>query len=304
MMAPEQLEGQEADARSDIFSFGAVVYEMITGRRPFESPTQAGVIANIMSSHPPEITAVVPQAPPALEQLARVCLAKDPADRRQTMRDVLTGLNWISGSTSRPDTPKPATATRRLPVWLWQAAAAVLAAGTIASIAASRLRTIPTPDIIRFTIPPPAKATFNNGLALSPDGKQLAFVATPQGGQDLLWIRALDSLDSRPVPGTDGAQFPFWSPDSRAIAFFAQGKLKRLGLPAGAVQDICDVSEPRGGAWGPDGTILVAPKPSSPLQRVSVSGGAKPHAVFLRAFLQSFRISPACTREHACRTAV
>jgi serine/threonine protein kinase len=153
------LEGQEADARSDIFSFGAVLYEMITGRRPFESRTQAGVIANIMQSHPPGITAVVPQAPPALEQLARVCLAKDPAERRQTMRDVLTDLNWIGGSTSRPDTPRPAV-RRRLPAWLWQAAAIAFAAATIALIAASRLRTVPTPGMIRFNIQPPAKATF------------------------------------------------------------------------------------------------------------------------------------------------
>src|SRR5262249_11051947 len=156
----EQLEGQEADARSDIFSFGAVLYEMITGRRPFESRTQAGVIANIMQSHPPGITAVVPQAPPALEQLARVCLAKDPAERRQTMRDVLTDLNWIAGSPSRPDTPRPAPARRRLPAWFWQAAAIVFAAATIASIAAPRWRTVPAPGVIRFTIAPPPKTTF------------------------------------------------------------------------------------------------------------------------------------------------
>src|SRR5262249_11554984 len=145
-------------------------------------------------------------------QLARVCLAKDPAERRQTMRDVLTDLNWIAGSPSRPDTPRPAPARRRLPAWFWQAAAMVFAAATIASIAAPRWRTVPAPGVIRFTIAPPPKTTFGAGLALSPDGMQLAFVAT-QGGEDLLWIRTLDSLNARPVPGTDGAQFPFWSPD-------------------------------------------------------------------------------------------
>ena len=135
------------------------------------------------------------------------------------------------------------------------------------------LRPNPKAAVTRFTIPAPAKAVFGLGVALSPDGRQLAFVAAPEGGQDLLWIRAGDSLTPRSLRGSDGAQSPFWSPDGRAIGFFAQGKLKRVDLPDGPVQVICDAPDPRGGSWARDGTILVAPDASSPLQRVSAAGG-------------------------------
>ena len=147
-MAPEQLEGKDADARSDIFSFGAVLYEMATGRKPFDSRTQAGLIAQIMQTDPPGISTILPQAPAALEQLARTCLAKDPDQRRQTMRDVLTDLDWIASSASRQEPAKAVKARRGLPIWIWQAAAAVLfAVATIALIAASRLRPAATPPL-------------------------------------------------------------------------------------------------------------------------------------------------------------
>jgi Tol biopolymer transport system component/tRNA A-37 threonylcarbamoyl transferase component Bud32 len=271
-MAPEQLEGKEADARSDIFSFGVVLYEMATGRKPFDSRTQAGLIAQIMQTDPPGISAVLPQAPAALEQLARTCLAKDPDNRRQTMRDVLTDLHWIATPASHQEAVKPGTARRGLPIWIW-VAAAVLFAATIAVIAVFRLHPTPTAPVTRFTIPAPPNAAFGLGVALSPDGRQLAFVAVPEGGQDLLWIRTLDSLTARSVRGSDGAQSPFWSPDGRSIGFFAQGKLKRVDLPDGPVQVICDAPDPRGGSWGPDGTILVGPDAGSPLQRVPAAGG-------------------------------
>jgi Tol biopolymer transport system component/tRNA A-37 threonylcarbamoyl transferase component Bud32 len=272
-MSPEQLEGREADARSDIFSFGAVLYEMAAGRKPFEARTQAGLIAQIMQSEPPGLSSVLPQAPAALEQLARACLAKDPAERRQTMRDVLTDLKWIAASSSRPDLARPVVPRRRVPVWIWQAAAAFTTAVALALAAAWWLRPRPETPVSRFAILAPEKATFGFGLALSPDGRRLAFAATAEGGQDLLWIRPLDSLAPRAIPGTDGAQLPFWSPDGRSVAFFAQGKLKRVDISGGPVQNICDAPDPRGGAWGPDGTILVAPEASLPLQRVPATGG-------------------------------
>jgi Tol biopolymer transport system component len=272
-MAPEQLEGREADARSDIFSFGAVLYEMAAGRKPFDSPTQAGLIAQIMQSDPPGLSSVLPQAPSALEQLARACLAKDPAERRQTMRDVLTDLKWIATSSSRSGLPHPAASARRLPVWMWKASAAVFAFGALALAAAWWLRPKPDAQVARFAIPAPEKATFGFGLALSPDGRSLAFAASTDGGQDLLWIRPVDALAPHAIPGTDGAQLPFWSPDGRSVAFFAQGKLKRVDLSGGPVQTICEANDPRGGAWGPDGTILVAPESSLPLQRVPATGG-------------------------------
>jgi Tol biopolymer transport system component/predicted Ser/Thr protein kinase len=272
-MAPEQLEGREADARSDIFSFGAVLYEMATGRKPFDARTQAGLIAQIMQTDPPGISAVLPQAPAAFEHLTRTCLAKAPDDRRQTMRDVLTDLNWMNSPASQQEPSKPITAKRSLAMWIWQATAVVFAAATIVLIAAGRLDFTPKAPVTRFTISAPAKAAFGLGLALSPDGRQLAFVAAPEGAQHLLWIRALDSLTPRPLRGSDGAESPFWSPDGRSIGFFAEGKLKRMHVPDGPVQVICDAPDPRGSSWGPDGTILVAPDAGSPLQRVSATGG-------------------------------
>ncbi len=272
-MAPEQLEGKEADARSDIFSFGAVLYEMTTGRKPFDASTQAGVIAQIMQSDPTAMSAVIPQVPPALEQLARACLVKDPSQRRQTMRDVLTDLQWIASPASRQDISLPARGKRPLPVWIWKAAAGVCAALAIAAVVYLRLLPPPEAAVSRFTITAPPKAAFGLGLVLSPDGKQLAFVATSEGGEDLLWLRPLDSLEARPLAGTEGSQFPFWSPDGHSIAFFSQGKLKRSDIAGGSVQVICDAPDPRGGSWGPDGTILLAPDANSGLHRVSANGG-------------------------------
>ena len=272
-MAPEQLEGHEADARSDIFSFGAVLYEMATGRRPFDSRTQAGLIAQIMQTDPPGISSILPQSPPALEQLARVCLAKDPAERRPTMRDVLTDLHWISSPASRQEPGKPVAPVRSRAVWIWRAAAVVFAAAAVALFVTARLHPVPETAVTRFTLPSPPKATFGEGLALSPDGRQLAFVAAPAGGQELLWIRPLESLTAHEVPGSEGAQSPFWSPDSRSIAFFTPGKLKRVELTGGPVLAICDVNDHRGGSWGPDGTIIYANDAGSPLRRVAATGG-------------------------------
>src|SRR5205807_2396805 len=143
-MSPEQLEGREADARSDIFSFGAVLYEMATGRRPFDSQSQAGLIAQIMQTDPPGISSILPQAPAALEQLARVCLAKDPAARRQTMRDVVTDLHWIASPASRQGPAKLAPARQSLSMWIWKAGAVLFAAATVALIVTTRLQ--PAPD--------------------------------------------------------------------------------------------------------------------------------------------------------------
>jgi len=229
-----------------------------------------------MQSDPPGISSVIPEAPPALEQLARACLAKDQSERRQTMRDVLTDLKWIAGASSgsRPDIAKPIAPSSRLrPVRIWKAATGVLALVAVALAAAWWLRPVPEIPTTRFIIPAPEKSAFGLGLALSPDGKRLAFVAAPEGSQDLLWVRAMDSLTSQPITGSEGAQHPFWSPDSRSIAFFAQGKLKRIEIAGGTMQILSDAPDPRGGAWGPDGVILFAPDSVLPLQRMPATGG-------------------------------
>jgi Tol biopolymer transport system component/tRNA A-37 threonylcarbamoyl transferase component Bud32 len=272
-MAPEQLEGQDADARSDVFSFGAVLYEMATGRRPFEGRTQATLIAQIMQTDPPGISVVMPQAPPALEQLARTCLAKDPDERRQTMRDVLTDLKWIASAGSRPPAARvEAPHQGRFKARKWQALAGAMALVAAWAAGDRWLRKAPESPTVRFTVAAPEKSMLGSGLALSPDGKRLVFVAT-MDGQDELWMRAMDSLSAQPLTGTEGAQFPFWSPDGRSVAFFAQGKLKRIDVIAGTLEVICDAVDPRGGSWGPDGVILVAPESGLPLMRVAATGG-------------------------------
>ncbi len=273
-MSPEQLEGQEADARSDIFAFGSVLYEMVAGRRPFEAKTQASLIARILEHDVAPLSSIVPSAPPALEQLLRSCLAKDPDERRQNMHDVLVDLRWIAEGGSRAGIPTPVPAPRKARPVAWMAACAVLALAAVTLAILYWQRPRPESPMVRFTIPPPEKQGFGYGLTISQDGKRVAFVAAAAEGQPQLWIRSLDSLASQPIPGTEGASFPFWSPDGRSVGFFAGGKLNKVDTVGGPVQNLADAPDPRGGAWNEAGVILFAPNTTSPLQRVSASGGS------------------------------
>jgi hypothetical protein len=273
-MAPEQLEGQEADVRCDIFAFGAMLYEMTTGRRPFDARTQAGLIARILEHEPAAPSTIVPAVPPTLEHLVRTCLAKDPAERRQTMRDVLLDLKWIASGRSHTDLTKPPPVpAERVRRRAWIGVAGGFALALIALGAVWWTRPTPEAPLMRFHIMAPEKAMFDRGLALSPDGRYLAFVAKPAAGENLLWIRPIDALAPRSLPGSEGAQFPFWSPDSRFVAFFAQGKLKKADLGGAPVQIICDADDARGGSWAADGTVLLAPDTGSPMTRVPAAGG-------------------------------
>ena len=271
-MAPEQLEGKEADARTDIFAFGAVLYEMATGRKAFSGSSQASLISSIMGGEPAPISTVSPMTPPAFDRVVRTCLAKDPEDRWQTAHDVGVQLKWIQEGGSAAGVPAPVVAqrkTRERLIW----AAIGLAAGLTAAFAFFSTRRATPPAPIRFHVGVPRNEDARN-LAVSPDGRQLAFVSETSRGHGSISLRALDSPEARTLEGTKGARSLFWSPDSRSIAFFADGKLKRLPAAGGAPQTICDGNGTGGGAWAPDGTIVFSPEFGHPLYRVPASGGA------------------------------
>jgi Tol biopolymer transport system component len=271
-MAPEQLEGKEADARSDIFAFGAVLYEMATGKKAFSGKSQASLIGSILRDDPPAISEVAPMTPPALNRVVRTCLAKDPEDRFQTAHDVKLQLAWVAEGGSQAGLPTPVVARRKNREKLaW--AVATLALLAAALFAAGYFRRAPRyAPPIRASLLFPEK-TLLGELAVSPDGRRVALTAAKPGRGPGLWVRSLDAPASQLVPDTEGASFPFWSPDSRFVAFFADGKLKKVDLAGGPVLAICDAERGVGGTWNRDDTIVFGPKPTAALYRVLASGG-------------------------------
>jgi eukaryotic-like serine/threonine-protein kinase len=278
-MAPEQLEGRDTDARTDIFAFGQVLYEMATGRPAFSGKTRASLIAAILSSDPKPVTELAPMSPPALDHIAKTCLAKDPDDRWQTVHDVKQQLKWIAEAGSQAGLPAPIVMRRKWREGLALGIAAVALFVPI-SFAIGHFFAAPVEvSSIRSSVLPPEKSAFyfigNSGgpVAVSPDGRRLAFVAMNADGKRLLWVRSLDALTALPLSGTDGAVFPFWSPDSRFIGFFSDGKLKKIEASGGPTQALSEAPQGRGGTMNADGVILFAPDVRSPIYSVSAAGG-------------------------------
>ncbi len=278
-MSPEQIEGKEADARSDIFAFGVVLYEMVTGKRPFAGKSQISLASAILEADPEPVSALKPLTPPAFEHVLTTCLQKNPEERFQTVHDVKLELQWIAADRSAPAaavvSPSPSRSRERFG---WAAAVlSAIALGVVAGIFVNR-PTHPAPAI-RTVINPPEKTTLNltgdtaGPPVLSPDGTSIAFTATGTDGKTAIWVRSMNLLEAHAIPETAGAIFPFWSPDSRSLGFFADNKLKTIDLNGGSAQGVADVQLGRGGAWGLGGVILFSPSPQAPLMRVSASGG-------------------------------
>jgi serine/threonine protein kinase len=270
-ISPEQVEGKEADARSDVFALGAVLYEMITGNRAFQGKTTASTIAAILAADPPPISTVQPLSPTPLEATVKSCLAKDPDERLQTVHDVKLQLKWIKEDASSSRLATAPGATRgpwdRIG-WLVSGLLLLL----LLTGSAWWLRTRETPSAMYFNSSIPFPASY---IALSSDGRTLALVAySDQANKNVIWIQSVGGRNATVLPGTEGASYPFWSPDGRSLGFFADSKLKTIDAASGrSAQVLADAPFGRGGSWNRDGVILFTPDAWSGLYRLPSSGG-------------------------------
>ena len=273
-MAPEQIESGQSDARTDLFALGCVLYEAATGRAAFAGKTQASVIASILASEPPAMSTLQPATPPLLERVVRTCLAKDPEDRMHSAHDLKLELEWLLDRDF--DAQSLAAGRRRgVPWWALLATSLVVAAAAVtATIAYEHLQT--QPPVLRSSIDlgDGVGVPLVHSMALSPDGKMLAYVAQVGSDKPSLWIRPMSSLRGRRVDDTEGTSYPFWSPDSRHVAFFVPGKLKKLDTVGWTLENICDAQDGRGGTWNNTGTIVFAPNSLGGLFKVTASGGS------------------------------
>jgi Tol biopolymer transport system component len=272
-MAPEQIEGKEVDARTDIFAFGCVLYELLTGKRAFEGTSASSVMASVLATTPKPLEEMIPLTPPALDRIVSRCLAKDPEDRWQTARDVMAELQWVQQGGSRVGLPAIVTGRRKTREHLaWAAfAVAVLAA---AGFGVAWMRRAPEPpQLVKFAMPVPDGLSNPTSPEISPDGRTVAFIATDRQGATQVWVRPMDALEAHPLAGTEGAVRLFWAPDSRQVAFSGSGKLRKVDISGGPPQTICDTPTGSDGSWSPDGVILFDGRGNDPIWRVPAVGG-------------------------------
>ncbi len=290
-MSPEQIQAKPIDGRSDIFAVGAVLYEMLTGRKAFDADSPAAVVAAVLDHTPQPLKNERAGVPAALEWAVAHCLTKAADERWQSAADLARQLRWIEASHTVED-PQPAfrPARRGTIVWLVVAAAAAVAAISTAYFMTERQQA-GTRLTYRFEIPPPPGTSYEGPFSISPDGQRLAFTTTDVAGLRSLWIRAVDGLTARRIESADGARYPFWSPDGGSLGFFAGSKLKVVDLGTGNVRILTDTGSGGGGTWNADGVILFADEStatmrpaSAGLRRVSASGGVAAPATRSGAF--------------------
>jgi len=275
-MSPEQVEGKEADARSDIFALGSVLYEMATGKRAFEGKSNLSVASAILEKEPEAVTAIQPTAPPALDHVIRGCLAKNPDERWQSAGDIARELRWISSGGSSQSIP----AIARRPARNWERMGWIGLAIVLLSFATwVGTRPQATRRVIEAFLNPPPGATFEfNGdysgpPVLSRDGTRIVFSARVGKEPTALYVHALDSSISVKLEGTQNAAFPFWSPDGKFVAFFADGKLRKIPATGGAVTVLADAPGGRGGAWSQENVIVYTPDFRESLWKIGANGG-------------------------------
>jgi serine/threonine protein kinase/Tol biopolymer transport system component len=275
-MSPEQIGGQEADVRSDIFAFGAVLYEAASGKRAFEGKSTSAIVGAILANEPQPVSSLQPAVPASFDRLVGTCLAKDPDERFQSAHDLKLQLEWVRDFGTQKTQVAPAESKSRM---------ALIAAIAIVALAAAVWAVLSFSNahretrVVRSEISPPPDFTFDTigdmaGVpAMSPQGDKIAFVATEKNGTKGLWVRSLDSLTALRLEGTDGAAHPFWSPDGKSLGFFTAAKLYRIAVGGGPVMPLADVTNPRGGTWGARDVIVYAPDYRAGLMQVSANGG-------------------------------
>jgi eukaryotic-like serine/threonine-protein kinase len=276
-MSPEQIEGKEADGRSDIFAFGAMLYEMTVGKRPFEGKSQLSLASSILEKDPEAIHTLKPQTPASFEHVVTTCLQKSPDDRYLAAHDIKLELQWIAAEKPAPAQLVHAPVPGRQPlVWI----AALIAAVALGSAAGYLIhRPAPPAQSTWTVINPPERTTLNltgdsaGPPIIAPNGSAIAFAAAGGDGKTIIWVRPINSIDMHPLAGTENAIFPFWSPDGRSLGFFADGRLKTIEIESGSTQVVADAPFGRGGAWGPGGVILYSPNTQTELFRASANGG-------------------------------
>jgi len=278
-MSPEQVEGKEVDGRSDTFSLGVMLYEMVTGKKAFEGKSQLNIASAILEKEPAPLSTVKPLTPPVLDHAIRKCLAKSPDERWQSASDLASELKWIMESGSQTGMPASVVGGRKKREVAWAVAGACTIALLVLGTAYTRLASI-RPAVLVSTVLPPVGTRFaavgpHSGVPqISPDKRTLVFAAVDAQGRVMLWLRPLDSSSALPLAGTEGAETPFWSPDNRSIGFFANGKLKTVEVSGGHVLTLCDTPNNAGGTWNQQGVILFVPDFYSGVYQIPAKGGS------------------------------